>query len=165
MKITKTKGFSVLEVMIVLAIVAITASIATFYAIRYGNNNNLRIAARQLAMDISTLKEQAYQKNSNYTISFNQTANTYTINGPTVLTKSLSSFGKGVIFSSLPGGGSTYTLTFLSRGTLSFSIGAANCTSSSGTCWIVLNNNNPNPSSATITFGLTGKTYVTYTMH
>ena len=151
--------------MIVLVIVIIMASIATYYAIHYRNNDNLRIVASQVSNDINALKEQAYKMNSNYTISFNQTANTYTINGPTVLNQSLSSFGAGVIFYTIPGGGSTYTLTFLSRGTLSFDPTATNCSSSSvGTCTIALRNNNTKPSYAYITFYLTGKTYVTYAM-
>ena len=161
MKITKTNGFSLLELMIVLTIFGIMASTASFSWQRYANNANLRTAARQLASDISKMKENAISKmNTTYTISFNKTTNTYTMTGTTAdgttvlnLTTSLASFGKGssIIFNALPLGGSTCTLTFLSRGTLQPTDGI-----------ITLKNNRG--SSANIVFTITGKTYVTFSM-
>jgi len=148
-------GFSLVELMIVIALIGILASISSYAWIRYVSNANLRSAARDLASDINAMKSMAVSKtDTTYTIDFNQTSNTYTMNGTTVQIKSLApteqGHGSTYIFS-LPGGGATYTLTFLSRGTLS---------PPSGT--IELRNNRA--SWARITFNTTGKTYVTFGM-
>jgi len=155
-KITITKGFSLVEVMIVIAIMLITASITTFSYNRYVNNTNLRNAARQLVSDIANMKEQAISTmSSTYTIVFNQTLNTYTMNGSSPVIKSLDSFGSGIKFNTLPLGGSTYTLHFLARGTLTLSL-----TNTSET--VVMTNNRG--STANIFYTITGKTYVTFNM-
>ena len=67
--------------------------------------------------------------NTAVTISFNKTTNSYTLSSYPLSatatrpaeTKSLTSIylGQGIIIDSLPGGGTTYTLTFLTRGLLS----------------------------------------------
>jgi len=158
-KITKTNGFTLLELMIVLAIFGIMASTASFYMGRYSNNTKLRTAARDLATDINRMKANAVSNmNITYTISFDKTANTYTMtnlytaSGTPLVTKSLASsdYGSAYIFS-LPGGGSTYTLTFLARGILSPSAGTLELKNNQG-------------SDAKIIFNITGKTYVTFTM-
>jgi prepilin-type N-terminal cleavage/methylation domain-containing protein len=152
-KITKTNGFSLLELMIVLAIFGIMASTASFYMGRYSNNTKLRTAARDLATDFNTMKAGAVSNlGTTYTIVFDKTANTYTTTiGTNVVPKPVASsdHGSAYIFS-LPGGGTTYTLAFLARGTFG----------SFGT--ITLKNNRG--SSANIIFTITGKTYVTFTM-
>ena len=138
--------------MIVIAIIGIMALISSFAWQHYVNNANLKAAARDLDSDIKAMKQSAVSKlDTTHTIVFNSTANIYTMNGTTVQTKSLASFGQGITFFSFPGGGATYTLTFLARGIFS---------PASGT--IVLKNNLE--SRASITFNTTGKTYVTFAM-
>jgi hypothetical protein len=114
--------------------------------------------------DIKTMKGRALAADATLTMNFNKAANTYTKNnGSTVETVSLASFGKGIYIDTLPGAGTTYTLSFLARGLLSPAPTAQqNCSTTTSTCWIVVKNSQP--SQATITFNLTGKTYVTFAM-
>ena len=154
-KMKTNKGFSLVEIMIVIAIIGVLATIATFSWQRYVSNTNLRTAARDLASDFNSMRQNAVSKlDTTHTIVFDSAANTYTMSGTTIQTKSLAppgqEAGSTYIFS-LPGGGATYTLTFLSRGTLSPAAGT-----------ITLKNNRG--STATITFNTTGKTYVTFSM-
>lgn len=157
MKIKITKGFSLVEVLIVIGIILIVASITSFSYNRYVNNTNLRNAARQLASDISNMKQQAISKmNSTYAIVFDKSLNNYTMTTDFVTIKSLDSFGSGIKFNTLPLGGSTYTLTFLARGTLTLS-------STSATQDTIIMKNNRG-SAANIVYNTTGKTYVTFNM-
>lgn len=175
MKIKESKGFGLIELMIVVLIIGIMATISSYSYTRYVNNANLRTAARQLATDINTMKGVAVsQMNTAVTISFNKTANSYTLSSYPLSatatrpaeTKSLTSIylGQGIIIDSLPGGGTTYTLTFLTRGLLSPSPTAVtNCDpSTTYSCWIVFKNSRG--SQATTTFNVAGKTYVTFAM-
>jgi prepilin-type N-terminal cleavage/methylation domain-containing protein len=155
-KITKKNGFSMLELIVVIAIFAIVAGIAALSWQRYVNNTNLRTAAREIATDINSMKEQAISKmDTTCTIVFNKTAGTYTMNGTTVETKSLTSFGPGIIINALPLGGAAYTLNFETWGLITMSAGSILDT-------ITLKNNRG--SLANINFNNIGKTYVTFTM-
>ena len=173
--VKESEGFGLIELMIVLLIIGVMSTIASYSYTRYVNNANLRTAARQLATDINTMKGVAVaQTNTAVTISFNKTTNSYTLSSYPLSatttrpaeTKSLSTIypGQGITINSLPGGGTTYTLTFLTRGLLSPSPTAiTNCDATTTyTCWVVFQNNRG--SKATTTFNTAGKTYVTFAM-
>jgi len=53
MKVKSAKGFSLIELLTVIAIIAIVVSMASFTWQHYVNNANLRTAARELATDIA----------------------------------------------------------------------------------------------------------------
>jgi len=179
-RIKESKGVSLIELIIVLLIVGIMATLSSYSYRRYVDNANLRTWARQLATDINAMKAKAVLRMDRiYNISFSTTNNSYTLNtydvNMTLITsqsRSLTSlFGyipPGFTINSLPGGGTTYTLTFLTRGLLSSSPNAipsavTNCDATTKySCWIVLQNNRG--SQATITFNIEGKTYVTFAM-
>ena len=184
-RIKESKGFGLIELMIVLMIIGVMATLSSYSYTRYVRNASLRTAARQLATDINTMKGVAVSQGMNMTtvvtISFNKTANSYTLSATATRpaeTKSLTTgqtafspngiyVGQGIQIVSLPGGGTTYTLTFLTRGLLSPSPTAiTNCdccgATSTYTCWIVFKNSRG--SQATITFNSAGKTYVTFAM-
>jgi type II secretion system protein H len=156
-KITKTKGFSLVEVVTVLAIFVIMASIASVYMSRYVNNTNLRTAARQLASDIANSKQRSVTQGVNYRMTITVgTPGQYTIEqrdaadttSTVKATKIPTDSGAGLYISNP----TTYTgnvITFQPRGT-----------TSAGT--VILQNSIG--SSASITTNITGKTYVTYTM-
>jgi prepilin-type N-terminal cleavage/methylation domain-containing protein len=177
-RVKEAKGFSIIELMIVILIIGIMATISSYAYRRYTNNANLRTAARQLATDINTMKGVAVSQGMNLTtpvtISFNTTTNSYQLSTyPLSATKTrpaetkylTSTYpGQSITIYSLPGGGTTYTLTFLTRGLLSPSPTAiTNCDAATTySCWIVLQNFRK--SQATITFNIEGKTYVTFAM-
>jgi len=174
-RIKESKGFSIIELMVVVLIIGIMATLSSYSYRRYVLNANLRTAARQLATDINTMKGVAVsQMNTAVTISFSKTNNSYTLSSYPLSatktrpaeTKSLTSRypGQGIQIVSLPGGGTTFTLTFLTRGLLDPSPTAiTNCDATTTySCWIVFQNSRG--SQATITFNIEGKTYVTFAM-
>ncbi len=162
MKINKTKGFSLVELVVVMAIFGIVATIGSLSWARYVSNENLRTAARELVTDFNTMKQRAVSnQDTTYSILFDITANNYTMSavsvatGTTTQTKSLAPAEQaqgGAFILSLPGGATpTYTLAFLSRGTLNPPNGTIQLRNIRG-------------SRATIVFNMTGKTYVTFAM-
>ena len=79
-KITKTKGFTLVEILIVLAIVAITTTMGSFAYSRYTKNMNLRTAARQLASDMANAKQRSVSQGLCYRITITTgTPGQYTI--------------------------------------------------------------------------------------
>lgn len=73
------KGFTLLEMIIVITIFAIVLSIAAPNFMRYLHNTNLRTAGRDLAGDIYNYKQNAAAQSVHYKIIFNKDENTYKI--------------------------------------------------------------------------------------
>jgi prepilin-type N-terminal cleavage/methylation domain-containing protein len=154
-------GFTMVELLIATAIVVIVSAIGIFSWNRFAANNNLRAAAGQIEADLMLLKQTGKQLNlitpTTYTITFDLDNNNYTMfrGGLPIGSKTPSSFARDIRISSVSlalvgtiTGGSA-TISGQARGTLNPASGS-----------IVLSNNLG--STATITYNVTGKTYVTY---
>lgn len=153
----RQNGFSVVELIIALAIVAIISSITFFSWQRYVANANLRTATRELESDLFLIKERAVSEGVQYRITLDDGANSYTIEQGTaagapfnvIQTKNPASFGSGSSLLNTTFAGKR--LTFQPRGTLA-----------GGTGNITLRNSRG--SIATITINITGRTHVQFAM-
>jgi type II secretion system protein H len=168
MKSTTKNGFSLLELMVVLAIFGIMASTATFYMARYTNNTNLRAAARQLVSDMANAKQRSVTEGLCYRIVITTgTPGQYTIERADCACCSACSSP----CTATP----TFTVRFTKRPTDEQRVGLSiNSTTYTGNIIyfqprgtsslgsVVLRNSRG--SVATITSNITGKTYVTFTM-
>jgi prepilin-type N-terminal cleavage/methylation domain-containing protein len=154
-------GFSLVELLIAMALIAIVAAIAVPQFQRYAANADLKTAAREVASDFFNTRQQALQgrigENLNYRLTFDVGANSYTLSSKettvatwnTAWTKSIASFGGGIsIYSINFSGGSV--VNFQKRGTLS--------------SWGDVILRNGRDSRATVTVNSTGRTYVTFAM-
>jgi len=74
------KGFSLTELIVVIAIIGIIAMFAIPAFNHYSVNANLKTAARDIASDIFTIKEKAVSENVRYLIEFAVGSNQYTLN-------------------------------------------------------------------------------------
>jgi prepilin-type N-terminal cleavage/methylation domain-containing protein len=79
-KIRANGGFSLIEMMIVCALLGFIATVATPSFMTYRQNSNLREAAGDLSSDIALYRQRAVAENRGYQITFNQAANNYTVN-------------------------------------------------------------------------------------
>jgi prepilin-type N-terminal cleavage/methylation domain-containing protein len=157
----RRKGFTLVELMVVIFILAIISAIGGLTLHNYTLNRNLRTAARDIASDFAIYKERAVSDNITYQIAFNTALpGSYTIQSvvnavvTNLTTKSPSSFGSDIrIISVTFGAGASQTVIFSPRGTVS-PLGNAVLDG------VVLQNSRN--SRATITVNLTGRTYATF---
>jgi prepilin-type N-terminal cleavage/methylation domain-containing protein len=124
-KIRANGGFSLIEMMIVCALLGFIATVATPSFMTYRQNSNLREAAGDLSSDIALYRQRAVAENRGYQITFNQAANNYTVNIETppgtgtytalnpAVTKSPSAISSQVIISNSPA-----NITIQPRGTM-----------------------------------------------
>lgn len=158
-------GFSLVELLVAMALVAIVAAIAVPQFQRYATNADLKTAAREVASDFFNTRQQALKgelapgevkKDLEYRLTFNVGGNSYALEtrettaAPwnTEWTKSLASFGGGITIHSINFSGGSI-VNFQKRGTVS----AGN---------LILKNRLG--SKAEITVNMAGRTYVQFTM-
>ncbi len=156
-------GFTLVEVMIVLAIAAILAGFAVPALRHYSQNANLKTAARTMVTDFFNTRMRAVAGQgvnpdlnctSPYRITLDTTANSYAIAqctaGPSTFTaietKPLTNYGTGITFASTTA--SNYTMQ--TRGTV--------------TPWGTIVLENHYGSRATITINAAGRTHVRFAM-
>ncbi len=157
-KTNNRPGFSLIELLIVIAIIGIMSTVAAVGWRTYVDHSNLRTVARGIEADFFNAKGKAAGENTDYTITLNLDQQNYTVSGSTTQTKSpqsLVSNASDIRISSvtLAGVGTvtsgTATITFQRRGTFNPPTGSSIIQNSSG-------------STAAITFNTSGRTYVRY---
>ncbi len=146
----RTDGFTVVELIVAMGILAIVMGIAYPNFQRVVANGNLKTAARDLVADINGLRARAMADSNlatpDRTITFDQANNQYTLPGM-VAAKSPASYSADINLQAVPAGGA---FTFMQRGTLT----------PPGTVILV----NGRGSTATITCNLSGRTNVQFNM-
>jgi prepilin-type N-terminal cleavage/methylation domain-containing protein len=146
-------GFSLVELIIVIALLSIVSAFAVPVWQRYAANTDLKTAAREVMADLSNAKQQAVEENLDvYRLTFNVAGNNYALSrtdtGATSWTKSAASFGNGILIGSVNFSGGSM-VSFQKRGTVSM----GNLTLRNGL-----------GSTATITVNITGRSYVQFNM-
>jgi prepilin-type N-terminal cleavage/methylation domain-containing protein len=141
------KGFTLIELIIAIALLAVCATIAGLHLHAYTTNKKLESAARDIVSDFFIYKGRAVSENTTYQITFDVAGGNYTIQPGTsaAITKRLESFGPDIeILNASFGSGQT--IYFLARGTVS--------------PFGNIKLKNSRDSEATIKVTITGRTYV-----
>jgi prepilin-type N-terminal cleavage/methylation domain-containing protein len=167
-KIKSSRGFTVLEMMIVIAIIAIAASVAAPNFNSFRQNTNLKEAARDISSDISLYKQRAVAENRAYRINFSAAANTYTIQQETVVNNART--GNYVVLTTKTVGAGNANIVIL--GTPGFDLGVTyvqldprgtTSTTCTNNCTVTLQHTK-RLSTATITTNLMGRVNVQYVL-
>ena len=149
--VNSQRGFTLVEGVVVFAIIAIVAAIAVPQFRKMAINGNLKAAAKDIISDFATVRERAISENQNYSSVFNQGNNRYTVPG-LANPKSPAYFSSDINITGVNFADNGTTLTFWSRGTIS----------PPGTNTITLTNGRG--STATITVLTAGRIYVQYSL-
>jgi len=162
----KNKGFSLIELIVVMALIGILAAIATPNFTRYRDNQNLREAARDVSSDIQLYKQRAIAENVRYRIDFTIGNNKYDVKRETTLnandfdatanklfTKEMGSANAIETSAAANFGGNPY-VTFLPRGTIEEAGGGS-----------LMLRHKTRLSTATINVSMMGRTNVQYTLY
>jgi prepilin-type N-terminal cleavage/methylation domain-containing protein len=147
------KGYTLVEVCIVIALLAIISTLAIPAWQNYSSNINLKTAAREVMSDLLNARQRAIEENlSTYRLTFNVTGNNYTLsrtdNGITYWTKPFTSYGNDISIKSVNFNNGSI-VSFQRRGTVT--MGNLVLTNLIG-------------STASITVQITARTYVQYNM-
>ena len=149
------KGFSLVELVVTIALFSILCLAAIPAISRLAENGNLRSATRDITTDIVTMKETAMtirwpDSSAQCQITFNTGANNYTLTTPdgNNLIKTPTALSRDIVITNANFAGGP-TISFQPRGT-----------TTNGT--ITLQNNRG--SIATITVNITGRTYAQFNM-
>jgi prepilin-type N-terminal cleavage/methylation domain-containing protein len=143
------KGFTLVELMIAIAVLAIVATIGGLNLHAFTLNRNLKSAAREIVSDFFVYRARAVSEGKTYRIAFDIDGSSYTIQPgtSTPVTKSPLAFGSDIrIIDANFGGGQT--VNFLARGTVS--------------PFGNIKLKNSRQSNATIKVNITGRTYVKF---
>jgi prepilin-type N-terminal cleavage/methylation domain-containing protein len=158
------KGFSLLELIIVVCLLTLIAAIAGVNFRNYTLNRNLRTAARNIVTDFNLCKSRAVSENVRYQVIFNVAGGDYTIqqfnNPATAVTKRPLELADGgadiTILSAEFGLAQSQTVVFDTRGTVSpLGNPAPNVDG-------VILQNNSRLSRAVISINAMGRTFVTF---
>jgi type IV fimbrial biogenesis protein FimT len=146
----KMMGFSLVELLVTIALFSILCLVAIPQILRFAENGNLRAATRDITTDIVTMKETALTRSAQCQITFNTGVNNFTLTTPDGnLVKTPTAFSQDIVITNANFAGGGPTMTFQPRGT-----------ATNGT--ITLQNNRG--SIATITVNITGRTYAQFNM-
>jgi prepilin-type N-terminal cleavage/methylation domain-containing protein len=158
----RCKGFTVLELVMVIVILLSVAAIAGINLHAYSLNRNLKAAAWDIESDFSACKQNAVSENRIYQIVFDVAGGSYTIQTttgiPPAVTKKVTSFGSDIaIFAATFGPSQLSTVSFNNRGMVSpLGNPAPNIDG------VILKNSRN--STATIQVNTMGRTYVKYVL-
>jgi len=167
-KIKSSRGITLIELIVVLAIIGIVLKLAAPNFNAYRQNTNLKEAARDISSDISYYKQRAISENRGYRINFNAAANTYTIQQETVVngartgnyvaltTKTIGAGNANIVIYGTPSFDTGTYIMCNPRGT------ASNCNNNNG-CIVTLQHTKIS-SKATITTNLMGRVNVQYSL-